>query len=69
LPAILYGSQIFLFYYGLTTNTVSTLNITWDVLSSIFIAIIGILYFKEALTNYQLVGIILGIVSIFLFSL
>lgn len=69
LPSILYGFQIFLFYYGLSTNTVSILNIIWNVFSSLCVALLGILYFGEVLTNIQRIGVILGIGSILLFSL
>jgi uncharacterized membrane protein len=69
LPSIAYGAQIYIFYYGLQTNSISVLNIIWNLFSSIFVTIIGVLYFKEVLSIYQNIAIVLGIISILLFSL
>jgi len=68
---MLYGYQMILFRYGLSNTSISmsTLNLTWNLFSSIVITIIGIYYFKENITNLQMYGVLFGLVSLFLFGL
>ena len=68
-PAIIYGFQIILFYYGLRFTTMIELNIVWNIVSSIVIAIMGIYFFSEILSNKKIIAMILGLLSIILFSL
>jgi drug/metabolite transporter (DMT)-like permease len=69
LPAFIYGCQIFLFYYGLHFTTMTELNIVWNIISSIIVAISGIFFFNEQLTHKKMIAVILGLLSIILFSL
>jgi multidrug transporter EmrE-like cation transporter len=68
---MLYGSHMILFRYGLSNTSISmsTLNLTWNLFSSIVITIIGIYYYKENITNLQMYGVLFGLVSLLLFGL
>jgi EamA domain-containing membrane protein RarD len=69
IPTILYGGQIWLFYYGLKSTSMTELNIVWNIFSSILVTILGIYYFSEKLNNIKTIAVLLGIISIVLFSL
>jgi hypothetical protein len=68
-PFLLYGSQIIIFYYGLQLSSMLRLNIVWNLLSSILVALVGIFIFKETISHMKGIALIFGIMSIILFSL
>lgn len=70
IPFLLYGSQILLFYYGLTKiNSITILNIYWNLISSIIVGLIGIFYYKEQINDLKIIAILLGFVSVFIFAI
>jgi len=69
IPFLLYGSQIPIFYYGLSLSSMIRLNIIWNLLGSILVTIVGIFVFKETITHMKGIALLLGIMSIVLFSL
>jgi uncharacterized membrane protein len=68
LPSILYACQIPLFFYGLSFSGMAILNVIWNLLSSILVTMIGIFYFKENISHIKFVGILLGLISLFLIA-
>jgi hypothetical protein len=64
---VLYGSEILIFFWGLRTNNIAVLNITWALFSFICIISSGFLFYKHSITNLQLAAFILGVISIFMF--
>jgi drug/metabolite transporter (DMT)-like permease len=64
LSAILYGSQPFIFYKSLSTNSMTVLNILRDVTSDVLVTVVGIFVFGETLTSLQWVGLVLAILGI-----
>ena len=60
---------LWLFYYGLKSTSMTELNIVWNIFSSILVTILGIYYFSEKLNNIKTIAVLLGIISIVLFSL
>lgn len=62
-----YILTIFSYIYILTKNNI--VSITYPLiklLSSFFVIFLGVFYYKERLTNYQCVGLVLGIISLYL---
>ena len=70
IPFLLYGSQILLFYYGLTKiNSMAILNIYWNLISSVVVALIGFFYYKEQVNSLKTIAILLAFVSISIFTI
>ena len=65
---ILYSIQPFIIWNSLSYQSLTLMNITWNVLSSISIAILGLLVFQEHLTHRETLGAVLGFMCIYLFS-
>lgn len=68
---IFYGIQPIIFYYSLNNTNkgvgkLSINNVLWDLLSDISVTILAIFIFKESLTTCQMLGFILGMISIYL---
>lgn len=64
-----YATQPLLFYKALTFEGMAVINLLWNVISSIVVTLVGILYFKETLTNTKLLGAAFSIVAITLLSM
>jgi multidrug transporter EmrE-like cation transporter len=47
IPTILYACQPWLFLSSLKTETMTIMNLLWDLISDILVSLIGIFYFKE----------------------
>jgi hypothetical protein len=65
----LYALQPWIFLKGLSFSSMTVLNLSWDLLSSILVTLCGTLYFRESLTNYKMFGVFFAIISIILFGL
>ena len=68
IPVILYGLQLPLFYYGLKFSSMSILNISWNLISNILVTLVGFFYFKEKVSNVEMVGLIFAFISIGCFT-
>lgn len=66
LAFLVYGCQALIFYKSLDYANLTNMNILWDVTSDVLVTIVGIYFFKEAVTNQQRFGIALAIISILL---
>ncbi len=54
---LVYGFQPLVFYRGLGFESMTVLNVLWDVLSDVIVAVIGVFIFGEKLTTQQCVGL------------
>jgi len=66
---LLYSSQMLLFYKGLQSTQMGVLNLTWNLFSNIAIVIVGLYYYKESVTHYDMYGILFGLFAIGLFGM
>ena len=66
---LLYAIQPLLFYKALSFEGMAVINLMWNVISSIVVTLVGIVYFKEKLTNLKLIGAAFSIVAIWLLGM
>ncbi|NBO60709.1 MAG: hypothetical protein EBU82_07035 [Flavobacteriia bacterium] len=69
LPMIVYSLQPVLFYLSMKYETLTVMNLLWDVISDVVITFIGIMIFKEQIGPYKKLGVIFSFFSIILMSL
>lgn len=65
---LLYAVQPWIFFNGLAFTSMTVLNLSWDLISDILVTLSGVLYFRESLTEYKLVGVLFALVAITLFA-
>ena len=65
---IAYGSQTLIFFNSLRYETMTVMNVLWDVMSDIIVTIIGLFILKEVVTKKKIIGICIGFVSLYLLS-
>ena len=65
---MIYGLQPLLFLQSLRYETMTVMNISWDLISDILVTATGLLYFKEKLTPMKQLGLGFAFVAIVLFA-
>ncbi len=68
LGMILYGLQPFVFLKSLQYETMTVMNILWDLTSDVLVTGSGLLYFKEKISSIKKVALVFAFISIILFS-
>ena len=68
LPFIIYAFQPYLLLQSLSYEGIAIMNLIWNLLSSVFVTIEGIILFHEKISHTKFIGILLSIFSIYLLS-
>jgi multidrug transporter EmrE-like cation transporter len=68
-PTILYAIQPWIFLQSLSFESLTVMNLMWDVISDVLVTAVGLLFFKEKIGIYKIIGVCLSFVSITLLSL
>ena len=69
LTMVLYSIQPLLFFFGLSLHSMGILNILWNAISSILIAVSGVYFFNEKITMLNGLGITLCLAGIAILGL
>lgn len=69
LPIVVYAFQPVLFYFSLQYESLTVMNLLWDVISDVAVTFIGLFYFKEKIGPYKRAGVLFSLISIVLMSL
>jgi multidrug transporter EmrE-like cation transporter len=68
LGMFLYGLQPAIFLQSLRYETMTVMNIMWDLISDVLVTGVGFLYFKEKLSPIKQLALVMAFTSIVLFS-
>lgn len=68
IPAIVYAIQPFIFYKALGSETMTVMNLLWDVISDVFVTVEGLYFFQEKLSQRKMWGVALSFISVFLLT-
>lgn len=68
LGMILYGLQPAIFLQSLQYETMTIMNILWDLISDVLVTGAGLLYFKEKISPIKRLALVLAFIAIVLFS-
>lgn len=64
LPTIIYSLQPWLFLKSLDFESMTVMNLMWDVLSDVLVTITGVFYFKETISRTKMIGIGFAILAV-----
>jgi multidrug transporter EmrE-like cation transporter len=64
----LYGMSPLIFLKALEKETLTIMNLVWDMTSDLIVTLIGIFVFAEKLSPLKLLGVALSFVSLFLMT-
>ena len=65
---VIYGCQPLLFLESLKYNSLTVMNLVWDVMSHVIVTSIGLFYFSEKLTKFKKLGVFFSLISIILLT-
>lgn len=68
IPVVIYALQPLLFFKSLQYESLTVMNILFDLISVVLISIVGSFVFAEELSNYKILGIFTSIISVYLLS-
>lgn len=69
IPTLIYALQPWIFLQSLQYESLIIMNLLWDLISDILVTLTGLIFFKESIGPYKLIGVILSFISITLMSL
>ncbi len=69
LPTIIYAIQPWIFLQSLQYESLIIMNLMWDLISDILVTLTGLIFFKESIGPFKLIGVVLSFISITLMSL
>ena len=65
----LYALQPLILLQAMPFETVAVMNIIWNLISSVVVTLVSIFFLGETIGMYKMIGIMIGIVSLFLCTL
>lgn len=68
LPMLVYSLQPWVFLASLKFESLTVMNLMWDVLSDVLVTAMGVLFFQESITRTKMLGVGLSFLSVFLLT-
>lgn len=68
IPVLAYAASPFIFLEALKQETLTIMNLVWDLTSDLIVTLIGLFIFSEKISPVRLVGVILSFVSLSLMA-
>ena len=68
LPTLIYAMQPWIFLKSLEFESMTVMNLLWDVTSDVLVTASGLYFFKEKLSRTKMIGVGLSLISIMLMS-
>jgi len=65
---VVYSLQPLLFLQSLKFNSLTVMNLLWDVMSDVIVTALGLFYFKEKITKFKRDGVLMSIISVVLLT-
>lgn len=69
IPSFVIAIQPWIYLNGLNSSSMTILNLTWDLVSSILVTFMGLFYFREEISGIKMIGVLFALLSITLFAL
>ena len=67
-PTFLYAVSPFIFLRALRTESLTIMNLVWDLTSDVVVTLIGIFLFAESISPVKMVGVVFSVISLFLMT-
>jgi drug/metabolite transporter (DMT)-like permease len=68
IPVLLYGASPFLFLKALEKESLTIMNLAWDLSSDLIVTLIGLFVFAERLPPTKLLGVLFSFIGLFLMT-
>lgn len=68
LPTLIYAMQPWVFLSALKYESLTVMNLLWDVISDLMVTGTGLYFFNETITRTQMIGVGFAIIAVFLLT-
>lgn len=68
IPVLLYSFNPFIFLKALSSESLTIMNLVWDLSSDVIVTLIGLFMFKETIPKTKMIGVALSFISLFLMT-
>ena len=68
LPTLIYAMQPWVFLTSLSHESLTVMNLLWDVMSDVLVTVEGLYFFQEKVSRTKMLGVGLSLISVFLLS-
>jgi drug/metabolite transporter (DMT)-like permease len=65
---LVYSFQPLIFLESLNHNSLTVMNLLWDVMSDVLVTAVGLFYFSEKLTRFKKLGVFFSFISVLLLT-
>lgn len=63
LPTLVYALQPWIFLEAMKFETLTVMNLLWDMMSDVLVTAVGLLYFEEVLSPRKMIGVVLSFIA------
>jgi multidrug transporter EmrE-like cation transporter len=63
LPTLVYALQPWIFLKSLSFESLTVMNLLWDLISNVLVTLVGLLYFAEDIGPRKMAGVVLSFVA------
>ena len=63
LPTVVYALQPWIFLEAMKFETLTVMNLLWDMTSDVLVTAVGLLYFEETLSPRKMLGVVLSFIA------
>lgn len=68
LPALMYGASPFMLLSALREETLTIMNLVWDLTSDLIVTFIGLVIFAESISPMKFLGVLFSFMALFCMS-
>ncbi len=68
IPTMAYAIQPWVFLSAMRTESMTVMNLMWDLLSGVLVSLVGFFYFGEKIGTVRMAGLALAFISLILMS-
>lgn len=68
LPTLMYSLQPWVFLTSMKYESMTIMNLMWDVLSDVLVTATGVFFFKEHISRTKMIGIFFAILAVLLMN-
>lgn len=68
IATLIYAVEPYLFFKSLNYESLTTMNLIWDLSSDIVVTLVGVFYFKESIKGLRWLAVLFAVFSLILFA-
>lgn len=68
IATLVYSVEPYIFFKSMKYQSLTAMNLIWDVTSDVLVTLVGVLYFKESINNLRWLAVVFAMFSLGLFA-